>query len=51
MAGVGLGRSGTLIGLYIMKDHGFTGRKAMGWMRIVRPGRCTGSAACTGRML
>ena len=35
----GLGRSGTLIGLYMMKHHGFTAREAMGWMRIVRPGR------------
>ena len=37
--GSGLGRSGTLIALYIMKHHGFTAREAMGWLRVVRPGR------------
>ena len=36
----GLGRTGTLIGLYLMKHYGFTAREAMGWIRIVRPGRC-----------
>ncbi len=36
----GLGRSCTLVGLYMMKHHGFTAREAIGWMRIVRPGRC-----------
>ncbi len=35
----GLGRTGTLIALYMMKHHGFTAREAMGWLRIVRPGR------------
>ncbi len=35
----GLGRTGTLIGLYLMKHHGFSAREAMGWIRIVRPGR------------
>ena len=35
----GLGRAGTLIALYMMKHHGFTAREAMGWLRIVRPGR------------
>ena len=35
----GLGRAGTLIALYIMKHHEFTAREAMGWLRIVRPGR------------
>jgi cell division cycle 14 len=35
----GLGRTGTLIGLYMMKHHGFSAREAMGWLRIVRPGR------------
>ena len=34
----GLGRTGTLIALYMMKHHGFTAREAMGWLRIVRPG-------------
>ena len=36
----GLGRTGTLIALYMMKHHDFTAREAMGWLRIVRPGRC-----------
>jgi cell division cycle 14 len=35
----GLGRTGTLIALYMMKHHGFSAREAMGWIRIVRPGR------------
>ena len=34
----GLGRTGTLIALYMMRSHGFTAREAMGWLRIVRPG-------------
>jgi cell division cycle 14 len=38
----GLGRTGTLIGLYMMKHHGFTAREAMGWLRIVRPGSVIG---------
>jgi cell division cycle 14 len=38
----GLGRTGTLIALYIMKHHGFTAREAMGWLRIVRPGSVIG---------
>ena len=38
----GLGRTGTLIALYIMKHHGFTAREAMGWLRICRPGSIVG---------
>jgi protein-tyrosine phosphatase len=38
----GLGRTGTLIALYMMKHHGFTGQAAMGWLRIVRPGSVIG---------
>ena len=38
----GLGRTGTLIALYMMKHHGFTARQAMGWLRIVRPGSVIG---------
>ena len=38
----GLGRTGTLIALYMMKHHGFTAREAMGWLRIVRPGSVIG---------
>jgi hypothetical protein len=35
---VKLGIGGTLIGLYIMKHHGFGGREACAWLRMVRPG-------------
>jgi cell division cycle 14 len=38
----GLGRTGTLIALYMMKHHGFSARAAMGWLRIVRPGSVIG---------
>ncbi len=43
----GLGRSCTLAALYMMKHHGFSAREAMGWLRIVRPGRY----ACTHMMV
>ena len=36
----GLGRTGTLIALYLMLAHRFAARDAMAWLRIVRPGRC-----------
>jgi hypothetical protein len=35
---VELGVGGTLIGLYMMKHHGFGGREACAWLRMVRPG-------------
>ncbi|MFN9906448.1 MAG: dual specificity protein phosphatase family protein, partial [bacterium] len=38
----GLGRTGTLIAIYMMKNYGFTARSAMGWLRIVRPGSVIG---------
>jgi cell division cycle 14 len=38
----GLGRTGTLIALYMMKHYGFTAREAIGWVRIVRPGSVIG---------
>jgi cell division cycle 14 len=38
----GLGRTGTLIALYMMRHHGFTARAAMGWLRIMRPGSVIG---------
>ena len=38
----GLGRTGTLIALYMMKHFGFTANEAMGWMRICRPGSIIG---------
>ena len=39
----GLGRTGTLIGLYIMKYHNFTAREAIARLRICRPGSIIGS--------
>ena len=38
----GLGRTGTLIALYLMQTHDFSGREAMGWLRIMRPGSVIG---------
>ena len=38
----GLGRTGTLIALYLMRSEGFTAREAMGWLRIMRPGSVVG---------
>ena len=38
----GLGRTGTLIAVYLMRSHGFTAREAIGWLRIVRPGSVIG---------
>ena len=38
----GLGRTGTLIAVYLMRRHGFTARAAMGWLRIMRPGSVIG---------
>jgi len=38
----GLGRTGTVIGCYIMKHHRFTAEEIIGWMRIVRPGSVIG---------
>jgi cell division cycle 14 len=34
----GLGRTGTLVALYMMRSCGFAAREAMGWLRIMRPG-------------
>merc|ERR1719456_1676699 len=38
----GLGRTGTLIGLYSMKHYGFPARAFIGWNRICRPGSILG---------
>ena len=38
----GLGRTGTLIAVWMMKAHGFTARTAMGWLRVMRPGSVIG---------
>jgi cell division cycle 14 len=38
----GLGRTGTLIALHLMRDSGFSAREAIGWLRIMRPGSVIG---------
>ena len=38
----GLGRTGTLIGCYVMKHFGFTARETIAWLRICRPGSVIG---------
>jgi protein-tyrosine phosphatase len=38
----GLGRTGTLIGLYLMKHHRLTAHEAIAWLRISRPGSVIG---------
>ena len=38
----GLGRTGTLIGLYIMHKFGFDAKALIAWMRICRPGMVVG---------
>lgn len=39
----GLGRTGTLIALYLMKHEGFSARQAIAWLRICRPGSVIGA--------
>jgi cell division cycle 14 len=38
----GLGRTGTLIGCYLIKNCAFTATEAIGWIRICRPGSVIG---------
>lgn len=38
----GLGRTGTMVGAYIMKHYGFTAREAIAWCRLCRPGSVIG---------
>ncbi|XP_023279940.1 dual specificity protein phosphatase CDC14A isoform X1 [Seriola lalandi dorsalis] len=38
----GLGRTGTLIGCYLMKHYRFTAGEAIAWIRICRPGSVIG---------
>ena len=38
----GLGRTGTLIAIHMIKCHGFSGREAMGLVRLMRPGSIIG---------
>jgi cell division cycle 14 len=34
----GLGRTGTLVAVFLMLAHGFTARDAIAWLRVIRPG-------------
>jgi len=38
----GLGRTGSLIGLYCFKHYGFPAAAFTGWIRICRPGSILG---------
>ena len=38
----GLGRTGTLIALYMMKHTGFPPQDFIGWIRLARPGSILG---------
>jgi len=38
----GLGRTGTLIGLWLMKNYGFKAKEVIAWMRLCRPGSVIG---------
>ena len=38
----GLGRTGTLIGCYAIKNYNFTGAEFIGWARLCRPGSVLG---------
>ena len=38
----GLGRTGTLVAVYLIRAHGFAPREALGWLRIMRPGSVIG---------
>ena len=38
----GLGRTGTLVALELMRTEGFAAREAMAWVRLVRPGSVVG---------
>ena len=39
----GLGRTGTLIAVWMMKKHGWTARECIGWLRVVRAGSVLGA--------
>jgi cell division cycle 14 len=38
----GLGRTGTLIGAYLIYKYGFSATEVIGFMRLMRPGTCVG---------
>lgn len=42
MSLAGLGRTGTLIGCYLMKHYKFTAAETIAWLRICRPGSIIG---------
>mmetsp|Transcript_60692 Transcript_60692/g.162105 ORF Transcript_60692/g.162105 Transcript_60692/m.162105 type:complete len:237 (-) Transcript_60692:601-1311(-) len=37
----GLGRSATLAGLWLMREHRFSAREAIAWLRVMKPGEAT----------
>jgi len=39
----GLGRTGTMVAVYMMKHYGFTAAESIGWLRIARPGSVIGT--------
>lgn len=41
----GLGRTGTIIGLWLMDNHDFKAKEAIGWMRFNRNGMVIGQQA------
>ena len=42
MPAAGLGRTGSLIGCYLMKHYRLTAAETMAWLRICRPGSVIG---------
>ncbi|GET86295.1 tyrosine phosphatase, putative [Leishmania tarentolae] len=38
----GLGRTGTMLAVYMMRHYGFTAHAVIAWMRLCRPGSITG---------
>lgn len=38
-----MGRTGTLIGAYLIKHYNMTAKEAVAWLRICRPGSVTGT--------
>eukprot|EP00292_Cryptomonas_paramecium_P034458 CAMPEP_0113704758 /NCGR_PEP_ID=MMETSP0038_2-20120614/26713_1 /TAXON_ID=2898 /ORGANISM="Cryptomonas paramecium" /LENGTH=421 /DNA_ID=CAMNT_0000629607 /DNA_START=92 /DNA_END=1357 /DNA_ORIENTATION=+ /assembly_acc=CAM_ASM_000170 len=38
----GLGRSATLAGLWLMREHRFSAREAIAWLRVMKPGSVLG---------
>lgn len=38
----GLGRTGTMLGIFMMKHYGFSAKEFIGWCRVARPGSVIG---------